>query len=257
MEGHGREASASIGDNVEQVSPAVSENTAHIIVTDVHGTATIHLPRDKTQKVNFHHHGVIKSTIAIERDTARPELVLVYIQEGVAPRIWFGEPVLTPTMKVLFPLCQTYIMNRFDKMKATAEDFTQYMRSKFESSWVGSHEIFHHTGYQLVHTKGKPTIVLQHGGRTVIVIAGLGDALAVTKVPNGHQEPTRRTQDMEMFEEVSECSICLDPYDTDHLAVRLPCGHYFGKDCILGVIQHSSNTQAPRCPNYRATIQGA
>jgi hypothetical protein len=46
------------------------------------------------------------------------------------------------------------------------------------------------------------------------------------------------------------CSICLDPYDTDHVAVELPgCSHIFGAECITNLVESNapSNDRCPLC----------
>jgi hypothetical protein len=50
-----------------------------------------------------------------------------------------------------------------------------------------------------------------------------------------------------------DCGICYTPYDEEHRAVRLGCGHQFGYNCILSCVEHSLAT----CPMCRSPMFGA
>ncbi|KAF1952138.1 hypothetical protein CC80DRAFT_180441, partial [Byssothecium circinans] len=51
-----------------------------------------------------------------------------------------------------------------------------------------------------------------------------------------------------------ECDICYEAYDLDHVAVRLPCGHWFGITCITANIENAPSPDA--CPKCRSQMYG-
>ncbi|KAF2008941.1 hypothetical protein BU24DRAFT_428922 [Aaosphaeria arxii CBS 175.79] len=52
-----------------------------------------------------------------------------------------------------------------------------------------------------------------------------------------------------------DCGICLQPYEIvsdGHFPVRLPCGHWFGRRCIISSIERSTRSDA--CPQCRRAM---
>ncbi|KAF2801466.1 uncharacterized protein BDZ99DRAFT_528417 [Mytilinidion resinicola] len=237
----------------------MSESPGHIILTDSRGTTTLNLPDVSDGVVGFETKGVLDETMTVQRAPTRPEQVWVLIQEGVTARVWFGEPPLTPLKGVDLLTTKVKLIRKTEEV-GFIESNTEDMRSVLESTWVGSTEVFHITpdattdnGYlDVVYAKWNPTLVVEHKGASMIVVADVEDHLVLSCVKGENN----LAQDEELFKHVDDCSICLEQYDEEHLAVRLHCGHYFGEACILRVIERLSDTQ-PRCPNCRAWIHGA
>ncbi|KAF2491229.1 hypothetical protein BU16DRAFT_543466 [Lophium mytilinum] len=242
------------------MSSNMSESPGHIMMSDSHGTQNVALPDVRDGRVGFQTKRVLDNAITVRRAPRRPQQVWVFIRKDVTARLWFGEPPVTPLNGV--DLLTTKVkLARGDKDVGFAQSDTEEMRALLEHTWVGSNEVFHITPSRahgndylnVVYAKGNPTLVLEHKGRNMIVIAGLEDHLLIHCVDKEGNEPT---QQAELFKRVDDCAICLEHYDEDHVAVRLRCGHYFGEKCILAVIGHPSSASGARCPNCRAWIQG-
>ncbi|KAH8282413.1 hypothetical protein KR054_007412, partial [Drosophila jambulina] len=62
-----------------------------------------------------------------------------------------------------------------------------------------------------------------------------------------HDEMHNLTQQLDQINEENACAICLLPWEAegDHRIVSLPCGHLFGKKCLLHHLAH--NSKCPLC----------
>ena len=52
------------------------------------------------------------------------------------------------------------------------------------------------------------------------------------------------------------CSICIDNFDKTNKIVKLPCGHYFHRDCANRWLKEKARAkQDPSCPNCRFNLK--
>lgn len=52
---------------------------------------------------------------------------------------------------------------------------------------------------------------------------------------------------------IESCSICLEQFSDDHIAVETPCGHFFGDKCLEKWVNATSKRKAD-CPMCRAVL---
>ncbi|KAF2752161.1 hypothetical protein M011DRAFT_454987 [Sporormia fimetaria CBS 119925] len=54
--------------------------------------------------------------------------------------------------------------------------------------------------------------------------------------------------------EDAECDICREPFEGDHIASRLPCGHWFGRSCLTSWVDTPTGPPNDTCPKCRAPM---